>query len=107
MHESSRQGYKLCHLEIQYSIGNENVFLCAPFVMKWSMKISQVDCGSYSVYLYSFPLRSLSLLFLQNNIKETDALILLFPIVLQRECVSPKAMLKVVPAIAASKGLLP
>lgn len=45
--------------------------------------------------------------FLQNNIKATDALILLFPIVLQRECVSPKAMLKVVPAIAASKGLLP
>lgn len=72
------------------------------------MKISQVDCGSDSVYLSSsFPLKSLSLLFFQNNIKETDALIQLFPIALQSECVSPKAMLKVVPAIAASKGLLP
>lgn len=73
------------------------------------MKTSQVDSGSYSVYLY-LPLSSLKTLsfhFLQNNIKETDALILLFLTALQREYVSPKAMLKVVTAIAASKGLLP
>lgn len=53
VHESLRQGYRLRHLEMQCSIAFENFSVCSfYFVIKWSMKISQVDCGSYSVYLY-------------------------------------------------------
>lgn len=78
---------------VQYRIW-EYVSVCL-FYFKRSIKISQVDCGSFSVYLYLplSSLKTLSFCFLQNNIKETDALILLFPTALQREYVSPKAML--------------
>lgn len=51
----------------------------------------QFDCGSYSVYLYLVlsPSNFAPPFFFEDNIDEADALVLEFPITLQKEHMSP------------------